>query len=171
MTYKTCNYLYEVIRLAFGNGHQYYTVSCQVAYGLSGCHGSYDLSCLILWTACEKWPFFFPSLHIWILEANIFGQRKEILVPYSHNISWKMHKCFIVTLDIGERTYFNFRKSIWWLSYQGVIQDFALGVVYLTTPILETHTALMDLPMWKCIPYTDLCFVTQFKLIAIVATY
>ncbi len=44
VTYKTCNYLYEVIRLTFGNGHQYYTVSCQVAYGLSGCHGSYDLS-------------------------------------------------------------------------------------------------------------------------------
>ncbi len=52
---------------------------------------------LILWTACEKWPFFFPSLHIWILGANIFGQRKKIIVPYSHNISWKMHKCFIVT--------------------------------------------------------------------------
>ncbi len=44
MTYKTCNYLYEVIRLAFGKGHQYYTELCQVAYGLSGSHGSYDLS-------------------------------------------------------------------------------------------------------------------------------
>ncbi len=28
----------------FGNGRQYYTISYQVAYGLSGRLGSYDLS-------------------------------------------------------------------------------------------------------------------------------
>ncbi len=91
MTYKTCNYPYEVIRLAFGNGHPYYTVSCQAAYGLSGCHSSYDL------------PFFFLLLHtahlntgsqyIWPTEehfCSLFSQHqlKNAQMPHSDIRHW-----------------------------------------------------------------------------------
>ncbi len=100
VTYKTCN-LYEVTRLAFGNGHQYYTVSCQVAYGLSGRHGSHDLSYSYSMNCMRKMAIFLPitahlntgSQYIWPTEENycsLFPQHqlKNAQMLHSDIINW-----------------------------------------------------------------------------------